>query len=108
MRRNPKTIYAENYVGTSADVKNSTNVPAGSRFTESDTGCIFIWDGYNWQLIQAPTGRSGLLVTAPDIVQLLATLIQEQRTTNLLLVRLAEPYSADTSIPITEPSQGVS
>lgn len=39
------------YVGVAADVKPTTDVPAGSRFTERDTGLTYVYDGTSWGVV---------------------------------------------------------
>jgi hypothetical protein len=43
------------YVGLAGDTKPTTGVPAGSYFTERDTGKQFVWDGAEWGQIIFPT-----------------------------------------------------
>lgn len=49
--------YVRNYVGLSTDEKPVTisgdTIPAGSIFTEADTGTVAVWDGYKWALRQS-------------------------------------------------------
>ena len=36
------------YIGTSADTKPTVEVPAGSRFRESDAGTVYTYNGRQW------------------------------------------------------------
>jgi len=38
------------YIGLSTDTKNTTGVPAGSTWEETDTGAIYVYDGAAWNL----------------------------------------------------------
>ena len=44
-------IYKNNddYVGHSGDVKPLTGIGAGTKFTEIDTGAVFIWVDGTWE-----------------------------------------------------------
>ena len=36
------------HVGASSDTKPTTDQPVGSRFTELDTGDVYVWNGAKW------------------------------------------------------------
>lgn len=38
------------YIGTSEDVKPTSDVPTGSFYFETDTRKTYIWDGADWKL----------------------------------------------------------
>ena len=41
---------AHNFVGSSGDEKPTTGMGAGSKFTELDTGAVYIWNNGTWEV----------------------------------------------------------
>ena len=54
-----RTTTIHTYLGLNADTKPTTNVPAGSRFWETDTGDWYQYDGSAWTVESAAVSISG-------------------------------------------------
>lgn len=63
-----RTTTIQNFLGLSSDTKPTADVPAGSRFWETDTGLLYRYDGSAW----AEDRATGLLQTEVTVTKAIA------------------------------------